>query len=95
MMDKPRLLPGLLLAALLIAAQSALLLHAFEHDPGAPQGKVCGTCVTGHQLAAGSVGEPAPDVLEPAAQTFYPAAHGGFHTWHTSTARQRGPPATI
>jgi hypothetical protein len=94
-MDKPRLLPGLLLAALLIGAQSALLLHAFEHDPVAPQGKVCGTCVTGSQLAAGSVDEPAPDVLEPAAQVFLPALQGGFHTLHTSTARQRGPPATI
>ena len=46
MMDKSRLLPGLLLAALLIAAQGALALHAFEHDPGAPQGKVCGTCIS-------------------------------------------------
>ena len=94
-MDKPRLLPGLLLAALLIAAQSALLLHAFEHDPGAPQGKVCGTCVTGGQLAAGSVDNPAPDATEPAAHGLVAHADGGFDCLHTSTARQRGPPATI
>ena len=93
-MDKPRLLPSLLLAALLIAAQSALLLHAFEHDPGAPQGKVCGACVTGSQLAAASVDEAAPEELEPAAQVFTPATQGGLQSLHTATARQRGPPAT-
>jgi hypothetical protein len=34
-MARPGLLPGLLLATLLIAAQSALALHAHEDDPAA------------------------------------------------------------
>jgi hypothetical protein len=76
MMDRPRLLPGLLLAALLIAAQSAFLVHAFE-------------------LTAGSVDNPAPDATEPAAHVLAADADGGFDSLHTSTARQRGPPATI
>ena len=95
MMDKSRLLPGLLLAALLIAAQGALALHAFEHDPGAPQGKVCGTCITGAQLAAGSLDDPAPDALEPTAHVPVPDAGGGFDSLRAWSARQRGPPTTV
>jgi hypothetical protein len=94
-MDKPRLLPGLLLAALLIAAQSALALHAHEDDPAATQGKVCTACVTAGQLAGGSVDDPAPDALEPSAQVLVPAAHGDFASLPAPTARQRGPPTTI
>jgi hypothetical protein len=69
-MTRTRLLPGLLLAALLIGAQGALALHAFEHDPGAPQGKVCTTCITASQLNAGSVDTLTGDALEPALQIF-------------------------
>jgi hypothetical protein len=88
------LLPGLLLAALLIGAQGAVVLHTFEHDPGMPVGKVCGTCVTATQLAAAGVDMPAGEILEPARQPFAPAARRGFESVHTATVRQRGPPST-
>ena len=87
-----RLLPGLLLAALLIGAQSAIVLHAFEHDPGTPLGKVCGTCITAGQLAAGSVDSHAGESLPPFRQPYVPTESRGFESTHTAPARQRGPP---
>jgi hypothetical protein len=93
-MTKSRLLPGLLLAALLIGAQGALALHAFEHDLGAPPGKVCGTCVTASQLAAGGIDNHVGDALEPARQLFVPTASHGFESVHTAPVRQRGPPSS-
>ena len=89
---KTRPLTGFVFAVLLIAAQGALALHAFEHDPGAPQGKVCGTCVTASQLAAGSVDSHAGESLPPSKQLFVPAAHRGFESRHAVPVRQRGPP---
>jgi hypothetical protein len=93
-MTKTRLLPGLFLAALLVVAQGALTLHAFGHEPGAPQGKVCGTCVTASQLAAGSVDTGTGETLEPALQRFFPTANRDFEFVHTAPVRQRGPPSS-
>jgi hypothetical protein len=92
-MTKTGLLPGLFLAAFLIGAQVAVVLHTFEHDPGVPVGKVCGTCVTASQLAASGVDMPAGESLEPARQRIIPTAHRGFESAHTATVRQRGPPS--
>jgi len=93
-MTNTRLLPGLFLSALLIAAQGLLALHAFEHEPGAPQGKVCGACVTGSQLAAGSVDTGTSQTLGPVRYRFTPTANRGFDSVHTAPARQRGPPSS-
>ena len=81
-----------MLAALLIGAQGALALHAFEHDLGAPPGKVCGTCVTASQLAAGSIDSHAGESLPPFRQPNVAAASRGFASTHTPPVRQRGPP---
>jgi hypothetical protein len=89
-----RLLPGLLLAALLVGAQGALALHAFEHEPGTPQGKVCTTCVTATQLDAGSVDILTGDAPEPVRHVIIPTASRGFGSVHTATVRQRGPPSS-
>lgn len=70
------------------------MLHTFEHDPGAPINKVCGTCVTASQLAAGGVDTPAGESLAPARAFFLPTAFRGFESVHTATVRQRGPPAS-
>jgi len=91
--EKTRLIRSLFFAALLIVAQGALALHAFEHEPGAPLGKVCGTCITASQLAAGSVDTHSGDALEPARHFFTPAANQGFDSVHAATVRQRGPPS--
>ena len=90
---KTRLLPGLFLAALLIAAQGVLALHAFEHDPATPQGKVCTLCVTANQLAAGNVDIHVGVAPEPARHCFIPASNHRFDTVHTAIVRQRGPPS--
>ena len=89
-----RLLPGLIVTALVIAAQCVLVLHAFEHDPGAPQGKVCGTCVAAGQLAAGSVDNHAGESLLPSRQLFVPAAPRDFESRYAAPVRQRGPPSS-
>ena len=91
-MTTTRLLPGLFLAALLVAAQGVLALHALEHDPGALQGKVCTVCVTASQLAAGSVDIHVGDAPEPIRHVFTPALSRGFESVHTAPVRQRGPP---
>ena len=92
---KNRLLPGLIAAVFVIASQGALALHALEHDPGAPLGTVCGTCVTASQLAAGSVDSQAGEIaLPPARQFFIQAAQRGFESRHTAPVRQRGPPSS-
>ena len=93
-MTKTRLLPGLFLAALLIGAQGALALHAFEHEPGTPQGKVCTTCVTATQLDAGSVDTHAGDAPAPVRHLFIPTSSHGVGSVHTATVRQRGPPSS-
>lgn len=93
-MKKTRLLPGLFLAALLIGAQGALALHAFEHEPGTPQGKVCATCVTATQLDAGSVDTHTGDAPEAVRHLFIPTASRGFDSVHTAPVRQRGPPSS-
>jgi hypothetical protein len=94
-MAKPRLLPGLLFAAMLIAAQGALALHAHEADDAATPGKVCAACVAAGQLAGSSLDDPATDAPGPAAQPLVPTADGDFDSLRAPTARQRGPPATI
>jgi hypothetical protein len=93
-MMKTRLLPTLFLAALLIGAQGAVVLHTFEHDPGAPLGKVCGTCVTASQLAAGGVDTSNGDMLELARHFVVATALLGFESALTATVRQRGPPSS-
>ena len=85
-------MPGFFIAALLIGAQGALAVHAFEHDPGAPQGKVCTICVTANQLGATSVDTQTGDAPEPAPQHFIPSASRGFQPVQTTPVRQRGPP---
>lgn len=92
---KPGLLPNLLLAALFITAQAAAALHAFEHDLGVPQGKVCTTCATASQLAGACVDTQAVHDLEPACCSFAYALNGNFHSIRAVVVRQRGPPAPL
>jgi hypothetical protein len=92
--EKTRLIRSLFFATLLIVAQGALALHAFEHESGAPQGKVCGACITAGQLAAGSMDAHSGESLEPAQHRFVPTTNQGFDSVHAATARQRGPPAS-
>ena len=91
---KRRAWPSLLLATLLATAQFATVVHAFAHDPGAPQAKTCGTCVTVAQLGAATV-DTTPVFALPCRH----AAYSLEHWQHIAVAsypahRQRGPPLT-
>jgi hypothetical protein len=46
----------LVAVTLLIIAQAGAIAHAFEHDPGMHQDKICASCVTASQLSSACVG---------------------------------------
>jgi len=87
------LLPGLLLAALLVGAQFAAALHAFAHEFGTPQSPVCQACTAASHLGAASVGSE-PDVELPSVRPL-PVADVAveFVSTPLTAPRQRGPPA--
>lgn len=92
---KSGLIPNLLLAALLLSAQFGSLLHAFEHDPGAPQAKYCSTCATASQLSSACVDMHTDQAIVPGRNGFL-LERG---TSRVSTAvvliHQRGPPLLL
>ena len=85
----------LLLTTLLVAGQVGATLHAFEHDVGAPPGKVCLTCVTGAQLGAASVDNSVVENLEQPSASHGNVAVSSCESRHVLVARQRGPPAPL
>jgi hypothetical protein len=85
-------MPAFLLAALLVGAQLSVAVHAFEHDLGAPQGKVCSTCATAAQLGAASVDHPAVEGPQRVLTTHRPVADITGTSLDIPAARQRGPP---
>jgi len=93
--DKRALLPGLLLALLLLAAQSASLAHAYEHEPGTPQNNTCTTCIAASQLASACVDVPATNTPQVPGWPQWALQEIEFNSLHTITARQRGPPAAL
>lgn len=94
-LPKRHLLANLLFAALLVAAQLGTVVHAFEHDPGTPQAKVCATCVAAANLGSAAVGEPAVLLLAPARFVFTPAPAPAVLSVSIPAARQRGPPLPL
>ena len=90
-----RLAPGLILALLLVGAQSAALAHAYEHDLGTAQNQACATCVTASQLSAASVDHSAPADSFFGRSSFNGTFAESFASIHTLTVRQRGPPASL
>jgi hypothetical protein len=88
----PRLMPAFLLAVLLVGAQLSVTVHAFEHDPGAPQGKVCSTCATAAQLGAASVDHPAAEGPQGTSIPHRPVAVITRTGLDIPVACQRGPP---
>jgi hypothetical protein len=90
-----RLVPIMLLAALLLAAQSAALAHGYEHAPGSPQNPLCTDCVTANQLAAACVDTPAPAATSLCCSCLQSDQASSRDSAHTLTARQRAPPTPI
>jgi len=92
---KPGLLPNLLLVTLLLTAQVGSILHAFEHDPGASQGKVCSACTAAGQLSSACVETQSHDELVPFSCGISMLFDSGFISTHSILVHQRGPPATL
>jgi len=88
-------LPNLVLAVVLIAAQSVASTHAFEHETGSAQNQVCTTCVAASQLGAATVDTGAINTATDATHVHVEASVCQFDSIHTLTARQRGPPAPL
>ena len=92
---KPGLLPNLLLVTLLLTAQFGSLLHAYEHDPGAPQGTICPACATASQLSSACIDAQSHDELVPISCGIGMPFDTGFTSTHSILVHQRGPPATL
>ncbi len=93
--DKRALVPSVLLAFLLLAAQFAGLAHAYEHDASAPQNQTCTSCIAASQLASACVDIPA--TMDPEAPGLSRCAiqEIEFESLHDIVVRQRGPPAAL
>ena len=86
---------NLLLALLLIVAQTSALAHAYEHDVGKSPSQACTDCVTATQLASACVDNPATVVLPLFNSPLHQLAVGYSISINAIVARQRGPPVTL
>lgn len=93
--DKSVMLPSLLLALMLLAAQFSGLAHAYKHDPGTPQSQTCTSCIVASQLASACVDTPATTDLEVPGTSQCALQSIEFDSFHTIVARQRGPPSAL
>ncbi len=91
-----KILPkALLLALLLIGAQSAALLHAFMHDVDSLQAQTCATCVTVAQLNHGCVAAEANLPVLQGATPSFTQRNTAFGSFDAPLPRQRGPPVLL
>jgi hypothetical protein len=90
---KPRFLPGVLLALVMLAAQSLVLAHDLDHDPANAKNQVCTTCVAASQLGSAAVDHQADFEVAKSAEFFEPFSSAGVASAHATIVRQRGPPA--
>jgi hypothetical protein len=86
---------SVILANVLLFAQSGSLAHAYEHDPGSPQQQVCSTCIAGQITSSGCV-DSSPHFEIPA----YKSTTGAWEiaapdSIHIPLARQRAPPTPL
>jgi len=93
--QKAGTIPNLVLAVVLIAAQSVVSTHAFEHEAGNTQNPVCTTCVAASQLGATAVDTGSIFVAKDSTHIDTEASVSRFDSLHPPTARQRGPPAPL
>lgn len=85
----------MVLAVVLIAAQSVVVTHTFEHEIGNTQNPVCTTCVAASQLGAATVDTGTLFSATDSTQIRLAAPVGRFDSRHTPNARQRGPPTPL
>ena len=92
---KTRTTLNMLLAALLLTAQLGASVHAFDHDVGAPQVKVCKTCIGFDQTANGSIDLPPDSRLGITRERPSAARHADRPGTRPVAVRQRGPPGAL
>ncbi len=92
---KTGLAPNLLLALLLVAAQTSALAHAYEHEIGTPQNQACAACVTAGQLASACVDNPAAMAVRAFSSPLNDQTVNSSVSIDALVVRQRGPPATL
>lgn len=85
--------PGVLLAIMLIAAQSLIAAHALEHETGNAQNPVCAACVAAAQLSSATVDSGCSPAVAAYTSVHHAAPPFRRAGTLTLTARQRGPPA--
>jgi len=93
--DKRALVPSVMLAFLLLAAQFAGLAHAYEHDASAPQNQTCTSCIAASQLASACVDIPTTTCAKLPGLSRSATQNIEFESFHTIISRQRGPPAAL
>jgi hypothetical protein len=86
---------NLLLVAFLVTAQWGALAHAFEHEAGKAQDRVCPTCVAASQLGFACVDSPLTVDPLPSYPVLNTDTVEEIKTLHQVTARQRGPPSSL
>ena len=86
---------NLLLALLLVAAQTTALAHAYEHEIGNNQNQVCTDCVTASQLASACVDNPATAEISAFISPLNRQEFSRSVSIFAIVVRQRGPPGTL
>jgi len=86
---------NLILAIFLIAAQSLVSAHEFEHDAGSSQNPVCTTCVAASQLGTACVDNHTCFQIADLEFAFDSTTVTGIRSTHALAVRQRGPPSSI
>jgi len=90
---RARVLPAVVMAILLVAAQAVVAAHALDHDAGKTQNPVCATCVAAGQLSSAAMDSSAAPISVSCAPDLRAAPEYRAIATHALVARQRGPPA--
>jgi hypothetical protein len=89
------IVPNLILAIILIAAQSVVSAHDINHDAGNAQNQVCTTCVAAGQLGTACVDSVTTFEVTAFDSVMHTSIQGEFNATHALIARQRGPPSQL
>lgn len=84
---------GYLLLALLLA-QAGSFGHAWQHDPGAPQGQACAACASATQLSSACVDGVQFPLVIPLLSAPITHREVRFEPVEPMAFRSRGPPST-
>lgn len=81
------------LLAVLLVAQTLMLVHAYEHDVGSPQNLSCSSCLAAQSMDSACVDTTAYTPPPRLATNARVESDAGDPATRIFTARQRAPPA--